>query len=91
MGERALENRVKKLQEIESQIKALEAEADKVREEIKEDMEAKGVDEIATKNFKIRWKEIVSNRFDSKAFQKEYKDLYNNFVKSSISKRFTIV
>ena len=41
MGERALENRVKKLQEIEKQIAALEAEAEKVREEIKEDMKAK--------------------------------------------------
>ena len=90
MGERALENRVKKLQEIENQIKALEAEADKVREEIKEDMKAKGVDEIETKNFTIRFKEVVSNKFDSKAFKKEYENLYNLFTKKSSCKRFTI-
>ena len=90
MGKRALENRVKKLQELEKQIAELEAEADAVRDEIKADMEAKGVDEIETQNYKVRWKEIVSNKFDSKAFKKDYETLYNHFLRKSVSKRFTI-
>lgn len=35
MGNRAIENRIKKLQEIETQQKALEQEAEKLKEEIK--------------------------------------------------------
>ena len=90
MGERALENKVKKLQEIESQIKALEAEADKVREEIKAYMENTEQEEIQTKKFIIRFKEVVSNRFDTKAFKKVYSNLYKQYTKESVCKKFTI-
>lgn len=62
MTERMIENRVKKLQTIEAQMKELEAQAEKVKAEIKADLEGKGVDELKTKNFIIYWKEIISNR-----------------------------
>ena len=90
MGERAIENRIRKLKEIEAQQKALEAQADALRAEIKADMESKGVDELKTSNFIVRWKEIISNRFDSKAFQAEHEALYKKYLRQSESKRFTI-
>lgn len=62
MTERMIENRVKKLQTIEAQMKELEAQAEKLKAEIKADLEGKGVDELKTKNFIIYWKEIISNR-----------------------------
>lgn len=45
MGNRAMENRIKKLQEIEAQQKALEQEADKLKEEIKKEVEAREIEE----------------------------------------------
>lgn len=90
MGERAIENRIRKLKEIEAQQKALEAQADALRAEIKADMESKGVDEIKTPNFIVRWKEIINNRFDSKTFQAENEALYKKYLRQSESKRFTI-
>lgn len=90
MTNRQIENRIKKLQEIEAQTAALEKEADAIRAEIKADMEAKGIDELQTKNFFIRWKEIVSNRLDSKALKAQMPDVYQMFVKPASSKRFTI-
>lgn len=62
MTEIMIENRVKKLQTIEAQMKELEAQAEKLKAEIKADLEGKGVDELKTKNFIIYWKEIISNR-----------------------------
>lgn len=50
MTERMIENRIKKLQEIEAQQKELEAQAEALKAEIKADMESKGVDELKTKN-----------------------------------------
>ncbi len=38
MGERTIENRVRKLKAIEEQMKTLELEADKLKEEIKKEM-----------------------------------------------------
>jgi predicted phage-related endonuclease len=90
MGERAIENRVRKLQEIEAQRKALEEQAEKLKEEIKADMERKGVDEIETPNFSIRWKEIVSNRLDSAALKKALPEIYKQYARQITSKRFTV-
>ena len=90
MGNIAIENRINKLQELEAQIEALKAEADEIRNEIKADMDAKGVDELRTKNFVVRWKEIVTNRFDSKSFKAKMPELYHQFVKPASSRRLTI-
>ena len=91
MGERALENRIKKLRELEAQQKKLEEQAEKIKEEIKADMQAKGKKEIHTGNFVVRLKEVVTNRFDSKLFAKEHKSLYEAYTKKQSSMRFTIV
>ena len=90
MTERMIENRVKKLQEIEAQQKEMETAAEAIRAELKADMEEKGLDELKTKNFILRWKEIISNRLDSKALKAALPDVYGQFCKASASRRFTI-
>ena len=90
MTERMIENRIKKLQAIEAQQTELEAAADAIKAELKADLEEKGVDELKTKNFVLRWKEIISNRIDSKALKAALPDVYGQFCKASTSRRFTI-
>lgn len=87
---RQMENRVKKLKAIEEQQKALEAEADKIKAEIKTEMQTQGKDEIHTGNFIVRLKEVVANRFDSKSFAKEHKSLYEAYTRSQSYQRFTV-
>lgn len=53
-------------------------------------MESKGLEEMKTKNFVIRWKEIISNSLDSKALRASFPDICEQFTKQSASKRFTI-
>lgn len=90
MTERMIENRIKKLTELEEQITKLQEQADAIKGELKADLEKKGVDELKTKNFLIRWKEIVSSRLDSKALKAALPDVYNQFVKQTSSRRFTV-
>ena len=90
MTERQIENRVKKLKAIEKQRKDLEAQEKALKEEIKRDMESKGLEELKTKNFIIRWKEIISNTLDSKALKATFPDICEQFTKQSASKRYTI-
>jgi len=90
MTERRIERRIAKLKELESQIAELEAEADMIRDEIKEDLETKGIEELTTKNHLIRWRSVTTNRLDGKALKKALPDIYNQFLKPSTSKRFTI-
>lgn len=90
MTDKMLDNRVKKIQTLEAQIKELEKEADAIRAEIKADMEAKGEDEHNTGNFVLRWKEIISRKLDSKALKAALPDVFDAFSKESVSRRFTI-
>lgn len=90
MTEKMIENRVKKLQELEAQIKALEAAADAVREEIKADMSVRGLDELKTKNYTIRWREVISSRIDSKALKAELPAVYGRFCKATTCRRFVV-
>ena len=90
MGVVAIENRINKLHSLEAQIEALEAEANAIRSEITSAMDEQGVDELHTKNFVVRWKEIITKRFDGKAFKSAMPELYQQFVKSSRSHRLTI-
>lgn len=91
MGERALENRIKRIRELEAQQKDLAEQAEKIKAEIKADMQAKGKEEICTGNFVARLKEVVTKRFNSKMFAKEHKSLYEAYTRPQSSKRFTIV
>lgn len=90
MTNRQMDNRVKKLQEIEAQIKALEEQADAIQEELKAELEAQGEDEHHTGRFIIRWKEIVGSRLDGKALKAAFPDIARQFTRQTSSRRFTI-
>ncbi len=90
MTEKMIENRIKRLRDIEAQQKELETAAEAIRAELKADLEEKGLDELKTKNFILRWKEIISSRLDSKALKAALPDVYGQFCRTSASRRFTI-
>lgn len=90
MTNKQLDNRIKKLQNIEAQQKELEKEAEAIRAELKADLESKGEDEHNTGNFIIRWKEIITSRLDSKALKKALPDVFAMYTTESVSRRFTI-
>lgn len=90
MTRRAIENRIKKLKELEEQQKALEQEINSLKEEIKKDLEAKGTEELKVGIFIIRFTSVLSSWFDTKRFKEQYGDLYNQFTKQTASRRFTI-
>ena len=90
MTEKQIENRIKKLQIIEAKQKELEDQADALKAEIKADMESKGLDELETKNFLIRWKEVIINRLDGKALKADLPEIYSQYYKASASRRFTV-
>lgn len=91
LSERQIENRINKIRALEAEIKELEAELDSIKDELKADMRTRDVEEVATPNFTVRYKTIISNRFDSTAFKKAEPKMYEAYVKSSESRRFTIV
>jgi len=85
-----LEKKVKEIKELARMKEELELEIASLQDEIKAEMVERDTDEITTNEYKIRYKEVQSNRFDTTSFKAKYSDLYNQFVKVTTSKRFTI-
>lgn len=90
MNKVELENKVKELKELKVMAEELDAEITAIEDTIKAEMTEQNVNEMQVGIFKIRWTPVKSNRFDSKAFQNKYADLYNQFTKVIESKRFSI-
>lgn len=73
-----------------AQQKVLEEQAEAIRNEIKADMEEKGVDEISAFGRVARWKEIINRRLDSKALKEVLPDVYSQYCRQTASRRFTM-
>lgn len=90
MSKQELTNRVQELKELKMMAKELEAEISTIEDEIKAEMTARDTSEIMLDMFKISWKEVVSNRFDSKAFKATHAELYSQYTKPVTTKRFLV-
>ena len=82
---------IEALKEWESVMEEAKAEADALRDQIKEEMVAQGTEELEVGNYIIRYTSVLSNRFDTTAFKREHNDLYKQFTKQTASRRFSIV
>ena len=90
MTERMISNRIRRLKELENQKAELEKQIEELKTEIKADMESKNIQEQKVGDYVVKFITVVTNRFDSKAFQKEHADLFKRYVKATECKRFTV-
>ncbi len=89
MTDRQLDNRMKKLQELNAKIKELTELADALKDEIKADLEEKNEDEHDTGSFVIRWKMVSQKRLDNTALKADLPDVYAKYSKDSSYKQFS--
>ena len=90
MDNKTINEKIVDIRNFENEIKQMQEVVDSLKDELKNEMTARGVDELDTGTFKMSYKEVVSNRFDSKTFQKDNEVIYKAYLKESVSKRFTI-
>lgn len=90
MSQNEIISKIEQLKEWEAILEEAQAEAEAIRDSIKQQMLEDGTEEMAIGAYIIRWTSVLSNRFDSTAFKKEHADLYKSFTKQVASKRFSI-
>ena len=90
MSKNELVRKIEKLQEWEQLIEEAKAEAESLRDEIKQEMLNRDTEELEAGAYIIRWTSVLSNRFDTTGFKKVYGDLYKSYTKQTASKRFSI-
>ena len=82
--------KIELLNRYETMMEEIKAEADRIRNTIKAEMEAREVEELIAGQYIVRWTSVLSNRFDSTAFKKVMPELYKAYTKQTASRRFTI-
>ena len=82
--------KIELLNRYEAMLEEIKGEADKVRNAIKAEMEAREVEELIAGQYIVRYTSVLSNRFDSTAFKKVMPELYKAYTKQTASRRFTI-
>ena len=60
--------KVEQLKELEELLEEVKAEAESVRDEIKQEMMAQDTEELEAGQYIIRWTSVLTNRFDTTAF-----------------------
>ncbi len=90
MTTKNIETAVKEIKELTRFCEEIEAEITSLQDLLKAEMSARGTDEIVTNEYKIRYKDVTTSRFDSTAFKEKHSELYNQFAKAYTYKRFTI-
>lgn len=82
--------KVRELKELKAMAEELSAEISAIEDRIKEDMTARGIDEMTVDVYKVRYKTVKSSRFDSTAFKKAMPELAAQFTRETESRRFSI-
>ena len=82
--------KIRELKELKAMADELAAEIAAIEDEIKAEMTARNVDELAVDVYKIRWTTVSGARFDTTTFKKAMPELYQRFTKQTSSRRFTV-
>ena len=90
MSSKTIETKAKEIKELLRMKEELETEIASLQDELKAELTERSTDELIAGEYKIRYKAVTSNRFDTATFKAKYEELYNQFVKQTTSRRFTI-
>ena len=90
MTNREMDAKIIEMKNWESEIDKINSIIDSIKTQLKNECVVRGEDEIKTDTFVIRYKDVVTPRFDTNAFKKENFGLYSRYLKESVSKRFSV-
>ena len=90
MANNELLNKIEALNEWEALMEEARAEAEAIRDSIKQEMMERDTEELECGQYIVRYQSIVTNRFDNSAFKKALPEVYAAFIKQTASKRFSI-
>ena len=90
MSATELTTKIRELKELKAMAEQITAEIATIEDALKAEMTARNTEEMIVDVFKVRWTTVKSSRFDSTAFKKTHGDLYAQYTKESVSRRFSV-
>ena len=83
MANNELLNKIEALNEWEALMEEAKAEAEALRDSIKQEMMERGTEELECGQYIVRWTSVLTQRFDSTSFKKAMPDVYKAFTKQT--------
>jgi predicted phage-related endonuclease len=90
MSTNQIMKKIESLLDWEKIMEEAQAEADILRDEIKQEMVSRNTEEMTVGQYVVRWTSVLSQRFDATAFKKVMPEIYKAYTKQVASRRFTI-
>lgn len=90
MSKKEMESKIEALKEWEALLSDAQQQVESLKDEIKAEMDAQGVEELEAGKFIVRWTSVLTQRFDSTSFKRALPELYKQYTKQSASRRFSI-
>ena len=78
---------LRELRDMEAEVKSAIAV---IEDSLKAEMLAKNTEVLAGTDYRVTWKTVVTNRFDSAAFKLTHADLFAQISRSTTTRRFVI-
>ncbi len=83
-------SKIEEIRQLEELIAEASAEAEILRNAIKQQMLLEDTEEMEVGQYMVRYTNILTQRFDTTGFKKAHSELYKEFLRQSASRRFTI-
>ena len=85
-----MDQKVQELRELRRMQEELAAEIEAIQDELKDHMDAHGMDTLLGFDWKVTWKSVTSSRLDTTALKKELPDIAARFMKQNTVRRFVL-
>lgn len=85
-----IQAQIESLRALEELIEEAKAEAETLRDAIKQEMLSRNTEELFAGQYIVRWTSVHSQRFDTTSFKKVMPEVYKAYTKQVSSKRFSI-
>jgi len=85
-----IETTAREYREIQAEIKALEEQADTLKQQMIAEMDSRNVEKLEAGEYTIRWSLYESSRLDSAKLKVDHADLCATYSKKTVSTRFQV-
>ena len=85
-----IQAQIESLRALEELIEEAKAEAETLRDAIKQEMLSRDVETLEAGQYIVRWTSVLSQRFDTTALKRVMPEIYKAYTKQVSSRRFTI-
>ena len=90
MSMNEIEAKCRELRSLQRLIEDAQQEVEAIKDTIKAQLTAQGVDEFQAGEYRVTWKPVTSSRLDGKALKAALPDVAERFTTTSTTRRFCV-